>query len=115
MVAMSSTVEGLRISRSETDASRTHWGSFYFGANPDPFCLCSFFSHDKYSTNSINDKNLDGVLGTRTRGGRMVGAYKSTELWRHPYWEVFKYNTFPHVTGHLDMHAVGCGEGLEHW
>ena len=24
------------------------------------------------------------MLGTRTRGGRMVGADESTELWRHP-------------------------------
>ena len=27
---------------------------------------------------------MDGVLGTRTRGGRMVGADESTELLRHP-------------------------------
>ena len=26
----------------------------------------------------FNEKSIDGVLGTRTRGGRMVGA---TELW----------------------------------
>ena len=26
---------------------------------------------------------MDGMLGTRTRGGRMVGADNSTELWRH--------------------------------
>ena len=30
-----------------------------------------------------NDKGVDGVLGTQTHGGRMVGADKSTELWRH--------------------------------
>ena len=29
-------------------------------------------------------KSIDGVLGTQTRGGRMVGTDKSTELWRHP-------------------------------
>ena len=29
-------------------------------------------------------KSVDGVLGTQTRGGRMVGADESTELWRHP-------------------------------
>ena len=29
-------------------------------------------------------KSIDGVLGTRTRGGRMEGADESTELWRHP-------------------------------
>ena len=27
---------------------------------------------------------MDGVLGTQTRGGRMEGVDKATELWRHP-------------------------------
>ena len=55
------------------------------GPNPASFLFILFFSHDKYSTNlTINDKSIDGVLGTRTRGGRMVGADESTELWRHP-------------------------------
>ena len=31
-----------------------------------------------------NDKSVDGVLGTQTGGGRMVGTDESTELWRHP-------------------------------
>ena len=54
------------------------------GPNPASFCLFSFFSHDKFSTNlTVNDKSVDGVLGTRTQCGRMVGADKSTELWRH--------------------------------
>ena len=46
----------------------------------------SFSQHnDKYSTNyTINDKSIDGVLGSRTRGGMMEGADESTELWRHP-------------------------------
>ena len=36
---------------------------------------------DKYSSNlTINDKSIDGVLGTRTRGVRMEGADESTEL-----------------------------------
>ena len=49
------------------------------------FYLFRSFSHDKYSTNlTRNDKSIDGVLGTQTRGGRMVGADESTELWRHP-------------------------------
>ena len=30
-----------------------------------------------------------GVLGTLTRGGRMVGADESTELWRHPEGVIF--------------------------
>ena len=34
---------------------------------------------------AINDKSIDGVLGTQTWGGRrMVGTDESTELWRHP-------------------------------
>ena len=58
---------------------------FLNGPNLASFCLFSFFSHDKYSTNlTINYKSVDGVLGTRTWGGRIVGADKSTELWRHP-------------------------------
>ena len=36
---------------------------------PTSFCLFSFFLHDKYSINTTNDKSIDGVLGTRTRGG----------------------------------------------
>ena len=46
--------------------------------------LFSFFSHDKYSTNTINEKSIDGMLGTQTRSGRMVGADETTELWWHP-------------------------------
>ena len=47
----------------------------------------SFSQHkDKYSTNfTINDKSIDGVLGSRTRGGMMEGADESTELWQHPF------------------------------
>ena len=30
------------------------------------------------------EKNVDGVLGIRTWGRRMVGVDKTTELWRHP-------------------------------
>ena len=38
---------------------------------------------DKYSTNlAINDKSIDDVLGTRTRGSRMVGSDESMELLR---------------------------------
>ena len=50
------------------------------GPNLASFCLFLFFSLDKYSANTINDKSIDGVLGTRTRGGRIVGADESTEL-----------------------------------
>ena len=58
------------------------------GQNPASFCIFSFFSHDTYCRNIINDKSVDGVLGTQTRGGRMVGADESTELWRHPSFKV---------------------------
>ena len=38
------------------------------------FCLFLFFSYDKYSTNvTINDKSIDGVLRSQTRGGTMIG------------------------------------------
>ena len=30
------------------------------------------------------EKSIDGVLGIRTRDRRMVGADKTTELWRPP-------------------------------
>ena len=56
---------------------------FFYKNGPYP----ASFSHrmDKYSTNlTINDKSVYGMLGSRTRGGRMEGADKSTELWRHP-------------------------------
>ena len=55
------------------------------GPNP----LFSFYSHDKYRTNTINEKNIDGVLGTQTLGGGMVGTDESTELWRHPWKLIF--------------------------
>ena len=38
-------------------------------------------------TNTVQNltiKSVDGVLGTQTRGGRVVGADESTEIWRHP-------------------------------
>ena len=58
-------------------------------ANPGLFLVYfhSFSQHkDKYSTNfTINDKSIDGVLGSWTRGGMMEGVDESTELWRHPY------------------------------
>ena len=30
------------------------------------------------------EKSIDGVLGIRTRGRRLVGTDKTTELWRPP-------------------------------
>ena len=57
---------------------------FKNGPNLASFLFYFRFLHDKYNTNTINDKSVDGVLGTQTCGGRMVGAEKSTELWLHP-------------------------------
>ena len=33
------------------------------GPNPTSFCLFSFFSHDRYSTNTINEKAYMACLG----------------------------------------------------
>ena len=42
--------------------------------------ICSFLI-----TISIQiEKSIDGVLGIRTRGHRMVGADETTELWQPP-------------------------------
>ena len=59
---------------------------FFLKNGPNPasfwFIFRSFSQHkDKYSTNfTINAKSIDGVLGSRTQGGRMEGADGSTEL-----------------------------------
>ena len=46
------------------------------------------FVYFSYFLNTISiiqiEKSVDGVLGIRTRGRRMVGADKTTELWRPP-------------------------------
>ena len=61
---------------------------------PNPAGLFSFFSVDKYSTNT-NDVRIDGVLGTRTRGSRKVGADKSTELCAAPaFASIFYFLSF---------------------
>ena len=61
---------------------------FLMGQTRPLFGLFSFFSQckDKYSTKFIiNDKSIDGVLGSQTRDGMMEGADESTELWQHPF------------------------------
>ena len=40
------------------------------------------------------EKSIDGVLGIRTRGRRMVGADETTELWRPPQKIVFDVPLF---------------------
>ena len=66
-------------------------GPFKNGANPSSFCLFSSFAqlNDKYSTKFNYGKSIDILLGTRTRVGMMIGADESTEIWRHPYFNVF--------------------------
>ena len=46
------------------------------------FCLFSSFPHETIQIQTA--KRVDCVLGTRTRGSKMEGAYESTEQWRHP-------------------------------
>ena len=50
-------------------------------ANPGLFLFIFVFSTPH---NLIIDESIDGVLGTRTQGGRMEDADESMELWRHP-------------------------------
>ena len=57
---------------------------FFKWAKPGLF-LFLFLSHDKCITNLTNkDKSLDGLLRTRTWGGRIIGADESSELWWNP-------------------------------
>ena len=75
-------------------------------AKPGLFCLFWFFSYDKNSPNlTINAKSVDGVLGIRTGGGRMVGAEKSTELRRHPYAQSYKHSPIVNLCyGKANLH-----------
>ena len=75
------------------------WDFFFNGPNPFIF-RC--FSHDKYNTNlTINYKSVYGVLGTQTRGGRMVGADESTAMAAPPrylviaFWFISAYEYVP--------------------
>ena len=67
-------------------------------AKPGLFLLIFIlFSHhmDKYSTNlTINEKSIDGMLGSQTQGSRMEGADESTELWQHPFVSKFVTKNF---------------------
>ena len=62
------------------------------GPNPASLLFIFTYFHNaktNIGTNlTINDKSRDGVVETRTRGGRMEGTDKSTELWRCP--ELYK-------------------------
>ena len=59
--------------------------SLKMGQSRPFFCLFSSFQH----------KSIFGVLGIRTRSGRMEGADESTELRRHPKPETKFKPTFP--------------------
>ena len=75
--------------------------SFIFlnGQNP----LFNSFHMINMAQIDYNDKSVDGVLETRTWHSRMVGAGKSTELWRHPS-SNFIYT--------CDLYVYFCGFGL---
>ena len=57
---------------------------FKNGPNPASFWFIFVLFHNTRTNFTINDKSIDGVLGSRTQGGMMEGADESTELWRHP-------------------------------
>ena len=62
---------------------------FLNGPNPASFWFIFVLFHNTRTNFTLNDKSIDGVLGSRTRGGMMEGADESTELWRHPYCLIF--------------------------
>ena len=44
-----------------------------------------YFRHFLHTISIIQiEKSVDGVVGIRTQGRKMVGADKTTELWRPP-------------------------------
>ena len=59
------------------------------------FKMCQYrplfvYFHSFLVTISIQiEKSIDGVLGIRTRGCRMVGADETTELWRPPHYSSY--------------------------
>ena len=69
------------------------------GQSRPPFRLFSSFSC--YNSNNTNWKSIDGVLGIRTQGRRMVGADETTELWWPPYNLPFMYEIKSHYQSSL--------------
>ena len=55
---------------------------FWMGQSQPLFVYFRLFYKTQTKYNLI--KSIDGVLGTQTRGGRIEGADKSTDLWWHP-------------------------------
>ena len=56
----------------------------FFLKGPIPASFCIFSSFSNYNFKIQIEKSVDGVLGIQTQGRRMVGADKTTELWRPP-------------------------------
>ena len=72
---------------------------FLNGPIPPLFCLFTFF----FVTISIQiEKSIDVVLGIRTRGRRMVGAYETMELWR-PLWRLLHFYLHHHQQHQRDF------------
>ena len=49
------------------------------------------------------EKSIDGVLGIRTRGRKMVGADETTELWRPPKSQRFHLLDTALILDHLEL------------
>ena len=47
------------------------------------------------------EKSVDGVLGIRAQGQRMVGADKTMELWRPPFDQILMYYLEYHKSLHV--------------
>ena len=55
---------------------------FFLMGQSRPFFV--YFHSFPVTISTQIEKSIDGVLGIRTRGRRMVGADETTELWRPP-------------------------------
>ena len=56
----------------------------FFKNGPIPASFCFIFVLFSLQFQYKLKKSIDGVLGIRTQGRRMVGSDKTTELWRPP-------------------------------
>ena len=64
---------------------------------PNPGLFFVYFSPFHITNQLQIEKSIDGVLGIRTQGRRMVGAEETTELWRPPHL-LFGHTTFSSKT-----------------
>ena len=63
----------------------SNFDCFFFKKNgPIPASFCFYFCSFLITISIQIKKNVDGVLGIRTQGRRMVGVDETTELWRPP-------------------------------